>query len=326
MTTDVVVVGSINADLVLEVDRHPGPGETILGRGGQTLPGGKGANQACAAALLGARTAMIGAVGTDAVAPIALSELERAGVDLTGVTRHEGPTGLAVVTVAASGENSIVVVPGANAECTPDHVRAHAGFISASTVLVLQGEVPMSAVDTAAALARQAGTRVVLNAAPAGDFAHETLRTADPLVVNEHEATQVLAAIDPDAVPGLAADTKAGEVVDHARLTSHALRAAGLISVVITLGASGCVVLEAEPAQEAAHLPARPVRALDTTGAGDAFVGALAAELSRGADLQAAARRATLVSAFSVQRQGAQPSYPTRAQVEAVSAGETSTT
>lgn len=322
MDRDVVVVGSLNVDLVLTVARHPLPGETLMGGGGTSTPGGKGANQACAAALLGARTAMVGAVGDDANAPLALALLEGAGVDLGAVETVPGPTGLAAVTLSEAGENTIVVVPGANDACGPELVTRHADLLTDARVVVLQGEVPLPAVDTAARIAHEAGVRVLLNAAPAAAFARESLTVADPLVVNEHEASLVLAALTGDAVPPSPTSPEAAVAL------ARALRAQGVPSVVVTLGAQGAVGVEpagdVEPADAGSdgcvdggdaqdrtwHVPAESVTAVDTTGAGDAFVGAVAAALAAGGDLHTAAARATRVAARSVQRLGAQASYP----------------
>lgn len=301
----IVVVGSLNADLGLRVARHPRPGETLTGGGGLASPGGKGANQACAAAGVGAEVRMIGAVGADAHAEVALSGLRAAGVDLTGV-RHEAalPTGLAVVTVAEDGENTIVVVPGANAAMGAVAVREHAEAIREAAVVVLQGEIPRAGIEEAARLCTG---RVLLNPAPVLDLDADVLRGADPLVVNEHEALGVLAQLDPAAAGS--ARGAAPEAVVAALLT------AGVRSVVMTLGAAGCVVLEgvgtaAGEVAEPVRVPAARVRAVDTTGAGDAFIGALAARLVDGDGLIAAARHASRVAAFAVTGAGAQTSYP----------------
>jgi ribokinase len=288
----VVVVGSVNADLVVTVDRYPGPGETVPGRGGTVLPGGKGANQAVAAARLGATVALVGAVGDDAYAETATTCLRDAGVDLTALARRPGPTGLAVVTVAADGENTIVVVPGANATVSPADVAAHGDVIAAAAVVVVQGELPR---ETTEAAARATRSRLIVNLAPAGALDPAVLRRADPLVVNEHEAGYALALLDPTATAadGIALATALGD--------------AGVPSVVVTLGGAGAVVFSGDTVDHLAA-PAVPVR--DTTGAGDAFVGALAARLAAGDDLPGAARFAVRVGAYSVQRPGAQPSYP----------------
>ncbi|WP_158372675.1 ribokinase [Cellulosimicrobium cellulans] len=292
MARDVVVVGSINADLVVQVERHPLPGETLLGRTSVVLPGGKGANQAVAAARLGADVAMVGAVGEDANATTALSGLRDAGVDLTHVRTVDAPTGLAVVTLSDGGENTIVVVPGANAAVGERAVDEAADVVTDARVCVVQAEIPLATVAHVARLAAAGGTRLVLNVAPAAELPLETVLAADPLVVNEHEAATLLGRRFAD--PGDAA---------------RELAARGVRSVVVTLGAGGVVGAENGATWS---LPARTVDALDTTGAGDAFVGALAAGIADGLAVEQAAVLATRVAAASVTRLGAQPSYPWR--------------
>lgn len=290
MPHDVVVVGSINVDLIVQVTRHPLPGETVLGREGVTLPGGKGANQAVAAARLGASVAMVGAVGSDAHAATALSGLREAGVGLDHVRQVEGATGLAVVTLSADSHNSIIVIPGANGAVTPQIVDEAEELLVQAKVCVLQAEIPLPTVIHAAALAHRHGSRVLLNVAPASRLPHETLRLADPLVVNEHEAAALL-----------------GHPVHRPQDAVLELAELGVSSVIITLGASG--VTGYDRGSTWSH-PARLVEARDSTGAGDAFVGALAAEISKGSALDSAALWATRVAAASVTRLGAQASYP----------------
>ena len=300
MDWDVVVVGSTNIDLMLTVPRHPHPGETLIGSSGELFAGGKGANQAVAAARLGARTAMVGAVGDDANSAVALSELVAADVDLSAMRRVPGPTGLAVVTLSDDGENTIIVVPGANAAVTAEAVASASDVIRAAKVLLLQVEIPLAAVVLAAEIAASAGARVVLNLAPACPMALETLRLADPLVLNEHEVALLLGWLD-DAEIEAASDRAAAL---HA---ARKLRAHGVPSVVVTLGKEGVAGVEADGEWS---LPAHVVQVRDTTGAGDAFVGALAARLAKGATLQDAAEDANRVAAYSVQMLGAQASYP----------------
>jgi len=300
LVPSVVVVGSANADLLARTAVHPAPGETVLGRDLAVLPGGKGANQAVAAARLGARVAFVGAVGDDEFADAATSGLRDAGVDLTRLATVPGSTGVAVVTVAADGENSIVVVPGANAAVDGGFVRRHGDLLGGAPVVVLQGEIPRDGVEAAAGLA---GVRVVVNLAPVIDVDPAVLRRADPLVVNEHEAHAALGLLEPGDVVGR--DVADEEVV--ARLT-----ALGVPSVVLTRCPQGALVAVAGAVgvTGVVSVPAPRVDAVDTTGAGDAFVGALAAELARGSDLVGAARLAARVGAFAVRGAGAQPSYP----------------
>ena len=292
----IVVVGSVNVDLLAQVQRHPRPGETLHGTGGQMLPGGKGANQAVAAARLGARVAMVGAVGTDVQAEAALSALREAGVDLGHVAEIEGPTGLAIVTVAEDGENSIVVIAGANDAMDAGRVRAAAEVISAARIVVCQGEIPRDGIEALPALVTG---RFLHNPAPVMELDPAVLRASDPLVVNQHEAGLVLAQL----VPGQEAPEDPEAVV-------AALRAAGIPSAVLTLGADGSLVADQAGVR---RIPPAPVEAVDTTGSGDAFIGALALGLARGDDLATAARLASRVGAFAATGEGAQPSYPTAA-------------
>ncbi|MDQ0737010.1 ribokinase [Arthrobacter agilis] len=288
----IVVVGSINADLVVTLERHPGPGETVLGRSMTVLPGGKGANQAVAAARLGGDVLMVGAVGTDAYADTALSALAGAGVDLRALERTDGGTGVAVVEVSDDGENTIVVLPGANARMTADLVTASAALIGEAAVLVVQGELPAAATEAAV---RAASGRVIVNLAPVIAVDPAVLLRADPLVVNEHEGALVLAQFG------------AGDASGHPAVV-EALLGCGFASVVMTLGGAGALVSDGGPV---VAVPAPRVTPVDTTGAGDAFVGALAARLAAGEPLRDAVRFAVRVGSYAVRHAGAQPSYPT---------------
>ena len=307
MTGTVVVVGSINVDQVVTVDRLPLPGETLIGSSMTLSPGGKGANQAVAAARRGARTAMIGAVGDDGRADDALPYLRSSGVDVSGVDTVPGPTGLAIVSVGGDSENTIVVVPGANGAVGASAVGSHSAALSEAAVVVLQGEIP---VDGIAAAVQHAGGRVVFNLAPVIDVPADVVKAADPLVVNEHEGRLLLAAW---GASGSAAAPAAGAASDEeARVDDESvvasLRAQGVTSVVMTRGAAGAIVSDAS----GTVLVASPkVAAVDSSGAGDAFVGALAAGLAAGASLLEAAQDAVRVGAFSVTGVGTQASYPT---------------
>jgi len=278
------VLGSANADLVVGVDRRPGPGETVLGSDTTVLPGGKGANTAVAAGRLGAMVAFLGAVGQDGYGDLLLDSMRAAGVDVSLVRRDERPTGIAYITVTPDGENSIVVSPGV----TEDDVdRASVG---AATVLVASLEVPVAVVEHAVAVAGAA--RSVVNLSPTARLSAATLSTVDPLVVNEHEAAWLL-------------DTAGA--VDPRRLLDLGPR-----SAVVTFGARGAVIADRGGVHEVA---APRVVAVDTTGAGDAFTGALAVGLAAGRELVPAAELAVRVAAVSVTRRGAQPSYPTLAEL-----------
>ncbi|KAB2372446.1 ribokinase [Actinomadura montaniterrae] len=287
---DVVVVGSVNADLVVGVDRRPAPGETVLGSDLATHPGGKGANQAVAAARLGGRVGIVGRIGDDGHGALLRGALAGAGVDLAHLAVTPGPTGVALITVGPDGDNSIIVSPGANARLTPDDVAAARDMIAAAAVVTFQLEVPMPAIEAAARAAASAGARVVLNLSPTAPVPAEVLALCDPLVVNEHEAAWLLGG------PG------------EPERMARALLRSGPRSAVITLGADGVVVADAEAT---ATIPSPKVEAVDTTGAGDAFTAALCLRLARGDALPDAARYATRVGAAAVRKPGAQTSYPT---------------
>lgn len=300
MSNTIVVVGSINADLMIHVERHPLPGETLHGSGGEILPGGKGANQAAAAALLGGSVHMVGAVGDDPNAHAATSILRDAGVNLDHVGVHPGPTGLAVVVVDDRGENNIIVIGGANDSVTTAAVDAVTHEISSAAVVVLQGEIPRSGIERAAKLSTG---RLVVNLAPVIDVDHSVVLSADPLVVNEHEAALVLQLL------GRTVDNPGAAHPNHGaeRAMLEELVRAGVASVVLTMGADGALVAEGADVK---HLRSPKVNAVDTTGAGDAFVGALATRLADGESVLNSARFAARVGAYACTRSGAQVSYP----------------
>ncbi|MFI0909481.1 ribokinase [Streptomyces abikoensis] len=292
-TYDVLVIGSANADLTVRVDRRPNPGETVPGTDLVESAGGKGANQAAAAARLGARTALLARVGDDPFGQLLLEAQHAAGTELRHVLVEKGArTGTAMIVVGPDGDNTIVVSPGANARLSPADVRAAREVVAASAVVSLQLEISLETVRAAVKTATESGARIVLNPSPTPEkLGADLLTAANPLVVNEHEA-ELLSGL-PDGTP-----------TDQVK----ALRERGARSVVITLGGEGALVLEAA---EPIRIPGVPVEVIDTTGAGDAFTGALALRLARGATLEEAARFAVRVGAASVTRPGAQPSYPT---------------
>jgi ribokinase len=294
---EVAVVGSLNLDLVVRVARLPGPGETVSGDDVFRNPGGKGANQAVAAARLGRRVAMVGRVGDDDAGRELLGSLEADAVDTTQVRVVAGvPSGIALITVSEDGENQIVVSPGANARLTPDDVGQAGAALGAAAVTLLQLEVPLEAV---AAAARAAGGTVVLNPAPVRDLPEDLLAEVDVLVPNRVELAQLAGGAEP------------GTVAEATRLAGRLPARA----VVVTLGADGCLVIEGG---DTTHVPAVPVRAVDTTAAGDAFCGGLADALAGGATLEDAARRAVRVAAASCLRPGAQASLPTPGDLQAL--------
>ncbi|MET8943937.1 ribokinase [Streptomyces sp. NPDC004542] len=296
---DLLVVGSANADLVIDVERRPGAGETVLGGDLAVHPGGKGANQAVAAARLGARTALLARVGDDAHGRLLLDSQRAAGVDPQGVLVGGAPTGVALITVDPSGDNSIVVSPGANGRLTPADVRAAGPLLAASRVVSAQLEIPL---ETVVEVVRNlpAGSRFVLNPSPPRPLPPEVLAACDPLIVNEHEAKVILG------------DTSAG---DRPEDWARALLAEGPRSVVITLGAEGALVASADGVTP---VPSVRVDAVDTTGAGDAFTAALAWRLGSGASPAEAAGYAARVGAAAVTKRGAQDSFPTAEEVDAL--------
>ncbi|WP_112140967.1 ribokinase [Glycomyces dulcitolivorans] len=287
----VVVLGSANLDLVYDVERIPAPGETVLSLGFASFPGGKGNNQAVAAARAGSDTRFITALGRDENGDRLAAEARAAGITLLD-RRTDAPTGTASIYVDRRGENSIVVNSGANAELT-DLTAPEREAIAGADVLVLQLETPVPTVAEAVRVAKAAGTRVVLNAAPSTAVPLNVLRGVDVLVVNEHEAAE-LTGPGPDPM---------------AALTGHGC------AVIITLGGEGALV--GVPGQAPVPVPAYTVNAVDTTGAGDTFVGAFAAALDgEGLEaLVAATGFATAAAAISVQRKGAVPSIPTLEEV-----------
>ncbi|MGH3321062.1 MAG: ribokinase [Streptosporangiaceae bacterium] len=296
----VVVVGSINADLVVRVEHHPRPGETVLGGDVHRYPGGKGDNQAVAAARLGADVAFVGCVGSDEAGGMLAANLRDAGVDPRTLRVDDGaPSGVALIDVEAAGENTIVVSPGANMRVAPGHVDAAFDALGDVAVACLQCELPPETVHHAARAAAGRGVRVVLNAAPPMPLEADVLSVCDPLVVNVHEAAYLLG--------GSVREGDGG-----AERTVERLRRRGPRSVVVTLGKGGAV---GHDRRGVFRLPAPAVEALDTTGAGDAFTGALAARLAEGSDLREATAFAVKVGAAAVRAHGAQGSFPTRDEI-----------
>ncbi|MFJ4223275.1 ribokinase [Microbacterium sp. NPDC089695] len=298
----VVVLGSANADLVVEVPRRPGAGETLLGSDLRVFAGGKGANQAAAAARCGASTALIACVGDDGNGMLVRRALADAGVDVGAIASVGRPTGTALILVTPDGENSIVVSPGANHALDVSVAQVTEERWAGAGVLALNLETPLATVEHVAVRAAERGVRVLVNAAPAHPLSAATLAVCDPVVVNEHEA-RILA--------GDGGDRSFEEL-------ARDLLVRGARSVVITLGAAGALHADVDGV---GRVPAHAVDVVDTTGAGDAFVGAMACELARGAVLRDAVAFATAVAAISVRSMGAQASYPDRAEVERMLTG-----
>lgn len=293
----IVVVGSLNLDLVVRVARMPEPGETLLASGYAEHAGGKGANQAVAAARAGGRVAMVGRIGRDDAGRRLRSGLEADGVDVREVRVTDAPTGRALIEVDDAGQNRIVVVPGANAAWGPTDLPPN--LLERADVLVLQREVPADVGAVAVWTGAGGGATVILNLAPGGNVDDAVLADVDVLVVNESEAGQLL---------GEAAATVAAEPAGAAERAAARVGA----DVVVTLGPEGAVHAGRSGSGRVAGFA---VEAVDTTGAGDAFVGALAARLDDGAALAEAVRFACAAGAEAATREGAQPSLPTRAAV-----------
>ncbi|MEU8504217.1 ribokinase [Streptomyces brevispora] len=292
--TGIAVLGSTNMDLVAYVDRAPERGQTVTGREFRTVPGGKGANQAVAAARAGGDVVMIGAVGNDEYGHRLRENLEHSGVDTDLLHTAEGPSGTAHIVVDAKGSNAIVVIPGANGVVTalgPGEIAAIAG----ADLLLLQLELPLSAVIEAARAGHAQGVRVLLTPSPVQQLSDELLDCVDLLIPNEHEAAELSGHAEPHA---------AAEV-----LLSH------VPAVVITLGSKGC--LYAARGSTAVHFPTPAVTAVDTTGAGDTFVGALAVAIGEGRPVPQAIAWASAAAALCVQKPGASTSMPYRSEIDA---------
>ena len=292
---DIVVVGSLNHDLTVITPSHPRPGETVLGIRHYSDNGGKGANQAMAAARLGGSVAMVGRVGDDGHGRGLRDALLAEGVDVTGLGVEPGvTTGLAVITIDASAENTIVVSPGANATLGREQIEASQDLISGARVVLAQLEVPMEAVVAAARLTT--GT-FCLNPAPATDLPPDLLARTDVLIPNRSELGLLAGVPEPDSTEEVARAVR--------KLRTDA-------SVVVTLGAAGALLVT----DETVRFPAVEVEAVDPTGAGDAFCGAIAEALGRGLTLEAAVERAVAAGALATTTPGAQSSLPTADQVE----------
>lgn len=298
----IVVVGSLNMDLVVEVPSIPQPGETVLGKNFATFPGGKGANQAMAAARLGAKVSLIGRVGQDAFGDQLLASAQADGISVGHVGCDDtAATGVAMITVDERGQNSIAVASGANFRLTADHVRKAWTKLDDVDVLVMPLETPLETIAAAVELARQSGVTVVLNPAPARSLPAEILASVDVLVPNEPETEQLT---------GMAIST-----IDDRQTAARQLLALGVGNVVLTLGSQGALALDSHKDQFAL-IPACRVDVVDTTAAGDAFVGGVAVGLGEGNSLIESVRFANAVGALAVTKLGAQPSMPARDDVD----------
>ena len=296
----VCVVGSVNMDAVIRVPRFPRSGETILGGPFQLVPGGKGANQAVAAAKLGSRVSLVARVGDDAFGAQLVAGLKGYGVDISQVKVTPGlATGMAVVMVERSGLNAIAVASGANQTLSPEDVQEAREVIATSGVVLAQLEVALETVARAAALARASGVTVILNPAPAQPLPQQLLRHTSIIVPNEVEA---------EALTGISAQSVSG-----AERAGKQLLQMGPQTVIITLGEKGALLLQKG---EARYFPAHPVEPVDTTACGDAFCGALAASLASSCSIEEAVLRANAAGALTATRVGAQPSLPSLEMLE----------
>lgn len=299
MAKDIVVVGSLNLDLVATVPRNPEVGETITGTDFKRFIGGKGANQAVAASLLGGRVHMIGRHGTDGLETELLATLREKGVGIDSVTPAEGASGVAVILVSEDGHNSIVVIPGSNGRFCPEDVFASRGRIEQAGIVLIQLETPLEALEATIEVAAAAGVPVVLDPAPSRSLSPKLLARVDWFTPNETEAAFYC-----------------GERASDGDLRAYAetLLALGPRNVLLKLGARGAYLATESGTRE--QVAAIPVRAVDSTAAGDALNGAFAAALMNGADPVEAVRFGVAAASLSVTRAGAIPSLPTLAEVE----------
>jgi len=304
----IVVVGSINIDLVVNTERMPVAGETLLGKSFQIHPGGKGANQAVAVARLGYPVRMIGRLGDDAFGNQLRGHLQDAGVNVEAVATSPGSSGVAVIVVAESGENSIVITPGANALLTPEDIEANINTIRSAGAVLAQLEIALDTVEYLAQVCLREDVPMILDPAPAKKLPAALLRAVTWFTPNETEA-----AFFRDAANG----------ASEPEATAKGFLQQGLSGIVLKLGARGAYITSQDGIS--ARLQPFPVKAVDTTAAGDAFNGAFAVGLLLEKDPAASARFATAAAALSVTRAGAQPSMPTRAEVEQLLATLTNT-
>ncbi|MFJ2364612.1 ribokinase [Pseudomonas sp. NPDC087697] len=304
MPAKVVVVGSLNMDLVTRAQRLPHAGETLQGESFATVSGGKGANQAVASARLGAQVSMIGCVGDDAYGEQLRAALLAEQIDCQALTSVEGSSGVALIVVDDNSQNAIVIVAGANGLLTPDVVAGFDAVLTAADVIICQLEVPMQTVGYVLKRGRELGKTVILNPAPAtGPLPADWYSSIDYLIPNESEAS---------ALSGLPVDS-----LESAELAASRLIAAGAGKVIITLGAQGSLFANGQSVE---HFPAPKVKAVDTTAAGDTFVGGFAAALASGKSEADAIRFGQVAAALSVTRAGAQPSIPSLSDVQAFKA------
>ena len=298
---EIVVIGSLNADLVQNVDRLPKPGETIIGGNLDTFSGGKGANQAYAAGRMGARVSMIGQVGNDGLGTALLESLQAAAVKTESVGASDRPTGAAVILVLPDGENVIVIAPGANATVTPEVATERLSILNRGDYLLVQLEIPIESVEKSLAVAKERGATTMLDPAPARPLPSELLRHVDFLTPNETETATLLGEPDLPMADDADVERAAGKLL-----------ALGPKTVVLKLGARGCLIATEQGSHRVSGFK---VDAVDTTAAGDVFNGAFATALAEGQAVPAAARFANAAAGLSVTRPGAQNSVPSREEV-----------
>ncbi|TBL71433.1 ribokinase [Paenibacillus thalictri] len=302
----IAVVGSINMDVVNRVVKHPLPGETIKGLGTEYNPGGKGANQAVAAAQGGGDVTMIGAVGTDAFGGELLATLKERGVGTSGVAAKEGTSGLAFITVSEEGENNIILSEGANGRVLPEDIDLFAAELEGADVVLLQNEIPWETTLYTMQLAKEKGVRVFFNPAPAFKLPESAFSYIDVCILNETEAGEIT---------GLPVESQ-----EEAETAASKLIEGGMNCVILTLGVKGSVLVN--QAGERIVTPSFKVTPVDTTAAGDTFIGAFAVASAEGKSLAEGLRFASAAAAITVTRSGAQMSIPGRQEIERFLAGQ----
>lgn len=294
----IVVIGSLNIDLVVNVENFPKPGETITSLNYKEIPGGKGANQAVAAAKLNSNVTMIGKVGTDGHGDVLLDNLKEQGVD-TSYIKREDTTGKAFINVNAEGENHIVLVPGANYKVTKQDIDDHMALIKESEMLILQMEIPLPVIEYALEVGRKLDKKIIFNPAPAHKIDMDLLKHVHTLIPNEPEL---------ELLTGMPVENK--EQIEKA---AQSLIELGMNQVIVTIGSQGSLIVTKD---EVTHVPALKVETKDTTAAGDSFVGAYATKLIEGYSAKEAVEFASKVAALTVTKEGAQSSLPTLEEVE----------